>query len=76
MSKQDSQKPNNFDYGDNPSLKEMALVAIETGIRAEYRKKKKKMPQGEELRSMAEQRFASSIANGCDNYVGTASPLV
>lgn len=74
MSPQDSQQTPTLPYGDNPSLTEMAIQATEEVIKADYRRRKKKMPQGKELRAMAEKHMASSIKDGCDDHVGTAEP--
>ncbi|HEV8666416.1 MAG TPA: hypothetical protein VN665_01030 [Candidatus Paceibacterota bacterium] len=74
MSEQDSQQSASLPYGDKPSLSEMAIQATEEVIKAIYRRRKKKMPQGAKLRALAEKHMANSIKDGCDDHVGTAAP--
>jgi hypothetical protein len=72
VSKQDSHKAKGLAYGKHPSLIRSAVRTLEVGIKAEFRRKKKKMPQGKELRRMAIACLRSSIKNGPDNHIGTA----
>ena len=72
MSEQDSQPT--LPYGNNPSLTEMAIQATEEVIKADYRRRKKKLPQGSVLRALAEKHMKSTIKDGCDDHVGTAAP--
>lgn len=75
MSKQDSLQ-RQLPYGSEPNLKELAIEATEEIIKAVYRRRKKKMPQGKELRALAIEHLESSIRNGNDDHLGTAKPLM
>ena len=61
MSEQDSQKPSNFDYGEDPNMKEMAIEATVTALRATFERDEKPIPPEEELRALAEQQHAASL---------------
>ncbi len=66
--------PPGFAYGEDLSLKELAIEAIVSGLRAtltETLKENETIPPDAELRRMAETQYAKSIKNGLDDHLGT-----
>lgn len=60
-------------YGEDPSLRQMAIESIMEGIKArDYVKLGLTPPPDAELLRIAEERYQSSIAKGDDNHLGTA----
>ncbi len=60
-------------YGEDPSLRGLAIQSIIEGIKAkEYTDLGLTPPDDAELLRIAEERYKSSIEKGVDNHLGTA----
>jgi hypothetical protein len=69
-------------YGENVSLRELAIDTIIVGLRAryEYRAQKdpskaERIPSEERLRKLARFVNKRSVRNGYDNHLGSAEPF-
>lgn len=65
-------------YGENPSLRSLAIDTIASGLQEQYRQRAKRnpskaAPSPEKLQKLAEFLKERSIRNGQDDYLGTAA---
>ena len=66
-------EPAKLPYGESPSMRQMSIQTIVTGLKTQFENAPSEMPSDEDLHRIATERYESSIANGSDNHLGTAS---